>query len=310
MQRPPFAALTLGLFAAASTLAADASAADVAGFALDRFEPAERGSEWFAEDSLDLRGHLRPAVGVTGDWGYGPLVVHEASGAEKLPLVDHQLFVHLGAAMNLWDRVRVAMNVPVAVFERGADASVNGSVYGAPSGAAAGDVRLAADVRLFGAYRAPIEGALGVRVWLPSGSRAGYASDGMTRFGMHLSVAGELEGAFVYAAHVGFDDRPEDATFDAVQLGSTLDFGASAGVRALDGRLVVGPEFWGSSLVQHGEAFTKLATPIEALLGAHMSFGDVRVGAGFGAGLSEGLGAPRLRGLVSVEWAPAVRSDP
>ncbi len=29
------------------------------GFAIDRFDPAERGSDWFAADSLDLRGHGR-----------------------------------------------------------------------------------------------------------------------------------------------------------------------------------------------------------------------------------------------------------
>src|SRR5439155_411967 len=34
------------------------------GFALDRFEPSERGSEWFALESLDLRGDGRLAFGV------------------------------------------------------------------------------------------------------------------------------------------------------------------------------------------------------------------------------------------------------
>ena len=32
----------------------------VAGFALDPFNPSERGSEWFSEDTLDLRGSARP----------------------------------------------------------------------------------------------------------------------------------------------------------------------------------------------------------------------------------------------------------
>ena len=36
------------------------------GFALDRFNPSERGSEWFALDSLDLRGQARPAIGARG----------------------------------------------------------------------------------------------------------------------------------------------------------------------------------------------------------------------------------------------------
>ena len=45
-------------------LTGEASYAQGQGFALNRFDPAERGSDWFVLDSLDLRGHLRPAVGL------------------------------------------------------------------------------------------------------------------------------------------------------------------------------------------------------------------------------------------------------
>lgn len=37
------------------------------GFALDRFNPSDRGSEWFALDSLDLRGSGRLAIGLVGE---------------------------------------------------------------------------------------------------------------------------------------------------------------------------------------------------------------------------------------------------
>lgn len=53
-------------FLVASAIAPAAAAqTPAAGFALDRFNPAERGSEWFVMDSLDLRGHVRPALGLT-----------------------------------------------------------------------------------------------------------------------------------------------------------------------------------------------------------------------------------------------------
>ncbi|MEY4514285.1 MAG: hypothetical protein RLZZ450_6407, partial [Pseudomonadota bacterium] len=52
-------ALTLGLLSRGARAQSVSS-----GFALDRFEPSERGSEWFSQDSLDLRGHLRPAIGL------------------------------------------------------------------------------------------------------------------------------------------------------------------------------------------------------------------------------------------------------
>ena len=49
------------------------------GFAVDRFDPSERGSEWFILDSLDLRGHKRiTAGGVVGAWSYKPLVAYDS----------------------------------------------------------------------------------------------------------------------------------------------------------------------------------------------------------------------------------------
>src|SRR5215510_9781706 len=37
------------------------------GFALDRYRPAEAGSDWFANESLDLRGRTRPAISLVAD---------------------------------------------------------------------------------------------------------------------------------------------------------------------------------------------------------------------------------------------------
>ena len=61
------------------------------GFALNRYEPSERGSEWFVMDTLDLRGKIRPAIGITGDWNYHPLVAYDINGKYLRPLVREQL---------------------------------------------------------------------------------------------------------------------------------------------------------------------------------------------------------------------------
>ena len=49
--------------------------AQAAGFALNRFEPAERGSTFFASESLDLRGRARPSAGLVLDYQYRPLAI-------------------------------------------------------------------------------------------------------------------------------------------------------------------------------------------------------------------------------------------
>src|SRR5678810_1416914 len=77
------------------------------GFDVNRLDPSERGSDWFANESLDLRGHVRPAVGLLGDYGYKPLVVYNADGSERAAIVKHQLYAHLGAGLILFDRLRL-----------------------------------------------------------------------------------------------------------------------------------------------------------------------------------------------------------
>ncbi|HEX2677790.1 MAG TPA: hypothetical protein VHM19_14155, partial [Polyangiales bacterium] len=59
--------------------AAQAQARTEQGFSIDRFEPSERGSDWFVLDSLDFRDK-HPSLGVVGDYGYKPLVFYDANG--------------------------------------------------------------------------------------------------------------------------------------------------------------------------------------------------------------------------------------
>src|SRR5687768_15079015 len=93
----------------------DARAQEPTGLALNRFEPAERGSQCFAVDTLDFRPGTRPALGATFDYAYKPLVVYEPNGDERSALVRHQLFAHLGGSLVFADRFRLGLNLPVAM---------------------------------------------------------------------------------------------------------------------------------------------------------------------------------------------------
>ncbi|HEY6881288.1 MAG TPA: OmpA family protein [Polyangiales bacterium] len=297
-------ALGLGLL---SLLAAHSVAAQQGGFALDRFEPSERGSEWFALDTLDLRGHLRPAIGLVADYGYKPLVIYDAAGKEVGPLIEHQLFLHLGASLVLWDRLRLAASLPFSPLVSANDSLVGRERYNVNSGASLGDLRLSADVRLFGRYRGPASLAIGARVWLPTGSRDSYAGDGKVRVSPHAMLAGEL-ARFSYALRVGFQYRAQGGTFAGSSIGSELTFGAAAGVRVTK-ELLIGPEVYGSTVVEDG-VFRKRGTPLEGIFGAHYTIArQVRIGAGAGAGFTQGFGSPEVRVLANVEWAPQVPED-
>jgi outer membrane protein OmpA-like peptidoglycan-associated protein len=291
--------LLLALLASARPAAAQAT-----GLALDRFDPAERGSEWFVLDTLDLRGHVRPAIGVDLDWAHKPLILYDPNGREVGSVVGDQFFVHLGGSLVLWDRVRFGVNFPIAIAQTGGGATLAGTTYPAPTSPAIGDLRFGADVRLVGRYGSPFSLAGGASLYIPTGSQSNYTGDGTVRAVIpHVNASGEL-GIFAYAAKLGFELRRSEV-LAGTQLGDEFLFGLAAGLRLASDKLLLGPELYGSTVVEGG-AFRTAGTPLEILFGGHYQFAsDWRAGIAFGPGVVRGDGAPLFRGVASIEWAPA-----
>jgi OmpA-OmpF porin, OOP family len=304
--RQAFAFLAVVTTAGVASPPAQAQTAPAKGFALDRFEPSEPGSEWFAEDTLDLRGRVRPAFGLAVDYGYKPYVLVNRDGSANQSIVADQLLLHIGGSVVLFSRIRLGLSIPVLMTQDGSESGgvVNGQRVVGATGGGIGDIRVAADVRLFGEYGDPFTLAAGARLWIPTGDTAKYLGDGEVRVGPQVLAAGEL-GAFVYAASIGVVYRGNSSGFAGHPTGSELAFGAAAGVRALKKKLVVGPEIWGTTVLGGGDVFGTRTTPLALLGGAHYTVGDVRLGVGAGPGLSRAAGTPVFRALASVEYAPA-----
>jgi len=296
-------------------LAEGSARAQATGFALDRFDPSERGSEWFANESLDFRGKQRPAAGVVFDGEYRPLAVYNSDGTVRDEIVRNVFTMHVGASAVFFERLRVGLNIPLTLFQDGTTTTFQGVTYPAPGSPSMGDLRFGADVRLYGAYDGPVRVALGGRLWIPTGNRDDYNSDGVTRFEPRVMVAGDYRW-FTYASRFGFQIREPSGSHDFAggAIGSEIIFAAAAGVRVLDERLVVGPEvYWSTVVTESGAPFSLRSTPVELDVGAHYtlptSAGDVRFGAGAGMGLTRGFGSPVARYLFSVEWALGIRPD-
>ncbi len=285
--------------------------AQAQGFALDTFDPSERGSDWFSVESLDLRGNVRPALGVVMDGAYRPLVIYAPDGSVRASVVRNQIFANVGGTLVLWDRLRVGFNLPVAVFQDGHTGVLDGVTYSPPSTPSVGDLRLGADLRLVGTYGDPFTLALGARVYVPTGQRDNYTGDNAVRLDGRLEAAGDL-GVFTYAARVGAQYHNLEDTIGGSPIGSQLLFGAAAGFRAFDHALVIGPEIYGTTVFNNGASlFAKESTPVDAIFGAHLTFlRDFRIGGGVGPGLTRGFGSPELRWLASLEWAPAYAEAP
>lgn len=294
----------------AMTFSSAANAQDE-GFALNRFEPAERGSDWFSQDSLNIQGNGRLALGFTADWAHKPLVMYDQDGDEAAAIIEDQVFVHVGGNVTFLDRLRLGLSIPVAVYQHGEAGVLAGQLFDARDDPTNGDVRIAGDVRILGRYREPFSLAAGVRVFAPTGSQDAYTGDGMVRIAPRVLVAGDV-GQLVYAANVGFYYRAQNQTFAGTQTGSELLGGASLGARVLDDKLLVGPELYFSTVVEEGDAaFERRTTPFEILFGGHyFATSELRLGAGFGPGLTRGIGAPQFRGLLSLDWIADVEKAP
>src|SRR5262245_14682391 len=96
-----------------------AAAPTTSGFALNRHQPAEAGSDWFQSESLDLRGWGRPGIGLVADFSYRPLVLRDAAGDEVSPLVRYQFFYHLNANVVIAERLRLSASMPFLLYTLG-----------------------------------------------------------------------------------------------------------------------------------------------------------------------------------------------
>jgi OmpA-OmpF porin, OOP family len=281
------------------------------GFLVDRFNPSERGSEWFALDTLDLRGAFRPAIGVVGEYADKPFVLYNADGSTRADVVKDQLTLHVGASLVIFDRVRMGLNLPFTVVNDGTGAtSLRGNQFLAPTKPAASDFRVGLDIRLLGEYGSPFTLALGGQFFVPAGTANQYTSDNLSHGIVRLAAAGE-SGVFVWALNLGYHVRAQQTFVDGNPYGNAVVYGAAAGVRVADRHLVVGPEIYGEAVTTNDGFFKAGSTPVEAILGAHYTIGeDWRIGAGAGPGLTHDLGSPEVRVLGSIEWVPGYHPPP
>src|SRR5687768_7976048 len=95
---------SVGFTVALASLATPAFAQmEQSGFAIDRFDPSERGSDWFVLESVDWSGKVRPSIGLVADFANKPLVLYDTNGEEQTVIVENQLFFHVGASLALGD---------------------------------------------------------------------------------------------------------------------------------------------------------------------------------------------------------------
>jgi hypothetical protein len=298
----------VALLASAASLGS-AHAQVVSGFAVDRFEPAGADSAWMTAESLGFEGHLRPAFALVSDWAWKPLVVYDRLGHEVVPLVRDQMIGHLDAALVLWNRLRVDLNLPVALVNSGDTTLLGTQRFASPDGAALGDLRLGADVVVFRRPARQIVAAVGLQLFVPTGRTQAFSSDGGIRVWPRLAVAGD-HGRFAWAGRIGVQIRPSDSCGCNLAPGTEVGGALAGGWRPRD-RWLVGPELTWSHPIGGGTGALRGGTPLELLLGGHYAATPTwTFTAGLGHGLTDGAGTPELRIVAGAQYVFRPREQP
>ena len=292
-------------FLALWLISGGASAQTVAqGFQLSPYQPSARGSDWFAADSLDLRGKGRVAVGVIGDLSVKPLTFRR-DGVEVGSPVKNVAVAHVGASVVAADRLRLSLDVPVMLAASGEDTAFSpGVVLPGVKKHAVNDVRGTIDARLFGRYGDGLTAAMGAAVFVPTSTdagRAAYASDGSARVVPRFSLARRAPSGVEVALSMGVQvSKKPDTDYANRPGGSSVVFAAAVGQRFASGKLLVGPELLG--VTGTAKPLQRESSPIELLLSARLQATDtVRVGAAGGTGVTTGFGASAARALLTLE---------
>jgi len=267
------------------------------GFLVQTYAPPPAGDQFFTVSDPTGPGHLVPSAALVASWAASPLVLR--IGGEDIPggrIVHRQLWGFAQGSLGFGERLLFEVTVPAALYQSGSHPMAD---LGQVAASGIGDVRVGVRYSLgdFGKLRLALAGD----AWIPSGSRAGFASDGSARFEPKL-IAGMEEGDLSYRAQVGVLVR-NGADFAIGRTSSAVTFAAAAGWHVGDFRL--GPEVYGRVQFQGIES-----SPVEALLGGHFAQGVIDVGLAVGTGLDRAPGAAPLRMVATFALRPSRTKPP
>jgi uncharacterized repeat protein (TIGR01451 family) len=262
-----------------------------AGFAAQLFEPAPAGDRFFTMAGASAPGHLAPAAGLVLSWANDPLVLYQ--GNTPVPggrMVKQQVWGWAVGSLGLGDRALVDVALPVVLHQSGSQPFTDLSRV---SASGLGDLRLGG--RYLITSGAPFDLAVGLSIWLPTGAKEAFASDGGVRVEPKL-IGSFRDGPMEYGAELGVLYR-EQKEIVITELGTALSFAAGAAYRWDSFR--IGPELYG-----HYQFKGTTTSPAELLLGGRYEHGDFDYGLGAATQLNRAPGASPFRLVVQVGWSP------
>lgn len=284
---------------------------------IDQLQPASAGSPFLrAEGPRDRFDHgVGYSARVIAEYLRSPLRAAVTGGSNEVKpvsLVEHAALVHAGGQFSPTHWLNLELDVPFAVFERGAPAElVNGEPL--PAGQTGlGDVR-------FGAHVLPVntdtlDVQVGARFWAPTGSEAAYLQGPkrMHRVEAVLAAAGKkdslLYGCTLGLAPMWFAGRDGDrlalSCAGVMRFGSVAQLGFEPHFAAFTYRSLPEQE----ALAGLGDS--RIAVSFEPMGSVGLHAGDVFIQFAGGAGLGDAPGTASARGMLSLTYAAVAKHEP
>ena len=265
----------------------------------------------FGVHQSDAPGRLDAAADVAVEFADRPIVARNVDTDETLDIVDKRLLVDLGVGVGLVRRLRLDVRTAITAYQSGdgLQSSTQPDEAGALNEFGFGDWRLGGQFTFTRREDLGVGIAARTTIWVPTGSDAGFVSDGVARVEPRL-IADVALGDFVVVANAGYQVRGKRIAVgfrsdDVIRWGlatrwqwsdhgqiELASFGAHSPFPGRDPRDI------------DIDRPNSTAHPIELMAGASYDIGDVRVGIGVGRALTQAVGAPRLRVTTTIGYAP------
>jgi hypothetical protein len=300
----------VGWLLVAATLGARAApAADVPALDFRRFQPpADEGGGLFTEPAR-TPGSLNWNVALIASYAHRLVVLEDDTGRELLVPVRHQLSLDYQFGIGLGDRVALGAVLPSVPYQAGDD--IRGDVPEASElpTSALGDLALSAKAILI----PPGEiGGFGLgaiaRVTLPTGAPNSYVSEDSATG--ELRVLSELSlVALSLRLSAGAKVRGDERDYVGETFGHELPWAAALVVRPQvlgwddAGRWQWQVESYGA-IALSPEFGNRAGSPAFISGSARYALGEWSVLAGVELPLSSAVGAPSVRGVLGIGWAP------
>jgi outer membrane protein OmpA-like peptidoglycan-associated protein len=311
-RRAGAALVLLAASAAAFAALAAPRAAHAEGFDAELFKPTTSTTGFISQDGDGVLPAGALQMKLTLDVASDLLVLRDPDTGEPLMVTDpntgevisadgrvlgRRTGVSLGAGYGIGDWLELSASLPMAVAQTGNLVLLN-RTDDLPQ-TALGDLRLGAKARLFGERSFGVAGSLTLVV--PTGDDAAFSGAG-TVIAIPRLVAGVHTGRTAFAVNLGYALRQPGGAGnlevdDEVMVGAGARFDLVPGMlwALADGYTRIGVQGSGSEREMPAELMGTLRWRVN---------GPWMVEGGGGVGLTHGYGAPKLRVLVSIAYAP------